>query len=181
LAIGIYALVAGSSNIYFLINQSYLASFPNIQLGCNAKLNGILGVWTQMDTYLINVDRALCSVDCPCRLTTSARAAFELNPNATTAYSTWTLSDKQYAATAFPNCSAAVQANVLSETSNNQLFPIDDFNPWEFANYMGRIEREFNCVGWCNVRYQTTGSSKTITFSKYLFSDINRYIFYLSL
>jgi hypothetical protein len=126
-----------------------------------------------MDTYLINVDRALCSVDCPCRITN--RPAFELNPNATSAFATWTLSDQVFAATAFQNCSAAVQSNVLTATvQQNPYFPADKFNPFEFANYMSRIEREFNCAGWCNIIYLTPSASVPITFSKYLFSDINR-------
>jgi hypothetical protein len=126
-----------------------------------------------MDTYLINVDRALCSVDCPCKITN--RSPFTLNPNTTTAFSTWTLSDQAFAATAFQNCSGAVQANVLSATSQqNPLFPAEEFDANEFANYMGRIEKEFNCVGWCNVVYLSPSVAVPITFSKYLFSDINR-------
>lgn len=144
-----------------------------MQYGCNAKISGILDVWRHMDTYLINVDRALCSVECPCRITN--RAIYEINPNTTAAFSSWTLSDQAFAATAFQNCSAGVQANVLAATTaQNRLFPVDDFRAQEFANYMSRVEREFNCVGWCNVVYLTSAAATPITFSKYLFSDLNR-------
>jgi hypothetical protein len=171
LAIGILAIIAGSSKN--LLNN-YIANYPNIQYGCNAKISGILEVWKNMDTYLINVDRALCSVDCPCKITN--KKPFELNNNSTTAYSTWTISDQVFAATAFQNCSAAVQANVLTATAaQNPSFPINQFNYFEFADYMSRIEREFNCVGWCNVVYTSNVATVPITFSKYLFSDINRY------
>jgi hypothetical protein len=126
-----------------------------------------------MDSYLINVDRALCSVDCPCKI--KNKADFEFNPNATAAYSTWSLSTQVFAATAFQNCSNVVLSNVLTATTTqNPSFPIDSFNSLEFADYMSRIEMEFNCVGWCSVKYISSGSSTPTTFSKYLFSDINR-------
>jgi hypothetical protein len=126
-----------------------------------------------MDTYLINADRALCSPDCPCRLTN--RAPFEGNPNTTAAFSSWTFTDQVFGATAFQNCSSAVQANVLGATAaQNPLFPVDTFNSAEFANYMNRIETQFSCTGWCNVVYLSSASTTPIIFSKYLFSNINR-------
>ena len=126
-----------------------------------------------MDSYIINVDRSLCSPDCACRLTN--RGIFQQNPNTTSAFSTWTLTDQVFGATAFQNCSSAVQANTLAASiSQNPLFPADTFQPSSFHDYMSRIEREFKCVGWCNVIYLTPASTTPITLSKYLFSDINR-------
>ncbi len=143
-------------------------------MGCNARITGILEVFQHMDTYMINVDRSLCSPDCPCNI--QDKSAFQKNPNTTSSYSTWTLTNQVYGATAFQNCSSAVQANTLAATiSQNPQFPINSFRPNNFHDYMARVEREFNCVGWCNVVYLTSTSTTPITFSKYLFSDINRY------
>jgi hypothetical protein len=133
----------------------------------------MLDTFRHMDTYLINVDRSLCSPDCPCKI--ENKGIFQQNPNTTAAFSTWTMTSQVFGATSFQNCSSAVQANTLSASiAQNPLFPSDTFQPQNFHDYMSRIEREFNCVGWCNVVYLTPASTSPITLSKYLFTDINR-------
>jgi hypothetical protein len=88
---------------------------------------------------------------------------------------TWTI-DRTDGATSFQNCAGAVQRNVYSRsTSTNTAFDPDlTFDPIEFASYMGRIERQFNCAGWCNVAYIHPVTNRATMISKYLFSDINR-------
>ncbi len=147
-----------------------------MQLGCDARITGILSVWRGMDDYLVSVDRALCSQECPCRLDNPDE--FRNNPNTVNAYNTWSILAENYAATAFQNCSSSVQANTLSRVLNTantsgRYFP-DSFDPSAFALYMQKIEREFMCTGWCKIIYYVPPTNTQITFSKYLFSDINR-------
>ncbi len=118
-------------------------------------------------------DMAMCSTDCRCNL--GSTVPWDTDPRFNNLPRNWNI-DTLDGATAFQNCSTAVQRSVYSRSveSNTNFDPNSNFDQTSFANYMGRIERQFNCAGWCNVAYIHPVTNQPITISRYLFSDINR-------
>jgi hypothetical protein len=83
--------------------------------------------------------------------------------------------NQTYGAVAFQNCTTAVKTNALQNAKLDPDFdPTNDFNAQRFADYMGRIETQFNCAGWCQTKYISGINGQTMMMSKYLFSNINR-------
>jgi hypothetical protein len=83
--------------------------------------------------------------------------------------------NQTYGAVAFQNCTTAVKTNALQNAKLDPDFdPTNDFNAQRFADYMGRIETQFNCAGWCQTKYINGINGQTMMMSKYLFTNINR-------
>lgn len=147
----------------------------------------MLSIWENMDTYLHNVDKVLCSNECPCSI--NGGILFSEDPEYGDEYKKWVTTNVSYGAVSFKQCSRAVKQEVYDVTKkDNSNFDKDgSFNMEEFAEYMGRIEERFKCVGWCNTKYPSTNNTNNETESnindndnvtevnmiKYLFSDIN--------
>ena len=150
----------------------------------------MLSIWENMDTYLHNVDKALCSNDCPCSI--NGGISFSEDPEYGDEYKKWVTTNVSYGAVSFKQCSRAVKQEVYDVTKkDNSNFDTDgSFNMEEFAEYMGRIEERFKCVGWCNTKYPSTNNTNNETESnindndndnvtevnmiKYLFSNVNK-------
>ena len=157
-AIGCLVIAAGS------------IGYIPLTMGCNAKISGMLEIWDNMDTYLHNVDQALCSKNCPCAF----NGSFTDDMEYASIYKTWVKSNASFGPISFANCTGEVKTNVYEKTKKeNEDFDIENtFDVNKFSDYMGMIEEKFNCVGWCSTSYQInkTNSTKMI---KYLFSNIN--------
>lgn len=162
LAIAIMCLVAGSHG------------FVNTYFGCNGKFNGVMEVWQGIDAYLQRVDQSLCSPECPCII--NNKIPFETNATVSPYYKNWNTTENTLGAISFQNCSIQVQENTksLAEKDDVLFNPKKDFDSNLFARYMGNIEQNFNCAGWCNVTYANPTVRKSTTMYKYLFSDINK-------
>lgn len=130
-------------------------------------------VFNNIDTYIFFADAAICSTECPCNI--NNRVPWETVPDFANTVRTWNI-DTLDGVTAFQFCPLPVQRNVYTRSAESNIFfdPVQDFNTANFWDYMGRIERKFNCVGWCGLRYvhPTTGVATPLT--KYIFSDVNR-------
>jgi len=126
-----------------------------------------------IDTYIFFADAALCSTECPCNI--GNRVAWETVPDFASTVRTWSI-DTLDGATAFQNCSMAVQRSVYTRSAESNVYfdPQGTFNPVNFWSYMGRIERQFNCVGWCGLRYLNPVTGAATPLTKYIFSDVNR-------
>lgn len=162
LAIGIFAIIAGSTD------------YLNVQLGCQAYIDGIMNVWTGIDNYIQRVDQALCSDECPCAVRNTA--PFTSNATISPMFNTWNITDVSYGATSFQNCSGSVKLNVYNDVvrTDPAFDPQREFNDNKFFEYMSRVEEKFHCSGWCQTRYMNTNLNKEVMISKYLFSNINR-------
>lgn len=133
-----------------------------------------MDMWTGMDAYLQQVDKNLCSPNCPCRLTNIA--PFRLNSTTLPIMNQWTLTPDPFGATSFQNCSIIVKANVYTEAriANPDFDPYRNFNQRSFFDYMANIENQFSCTGFCDVNYYNTNINQNTMITKYLFTDINR-------
>ncbi len=145
----------------------------NTYFGCDAQFNGVLGIWGGIDSYLQNVDQALCSPNCPCLFTNST--GYLSNTTITPVYNLWDKTTNGPGAVAFQNCSAQLQnAAFANAVREDPYFNSDNsFNPAYFQDYMSRIESQFQCTGWCNVTYYNTNYQTNVALFKYLFTDIN--------
>ena len=124
-----------------------------------------------MDSYLHNVDHTLCSDKCPCFMENNLSRSDD-------EYNSWVTTNESYGAVSFKQCNLIVKQEVLDLTKENNVnFDQDNsFNMEEFAEYMGRIEEKFKCVGWCNIKYSLSvngSKSNDVYMKKYLFSDVN--------
>jgi hypothetical protein len=163
IAIAVFAIVAASHG------------WVNTYLGCNGKFTGVMETWRGIDSYLQRVDQSLCSNFCPCYI--SNITDFVNNATIAPFYSQWTKSPSPaLGVVSFPNCSQAVQNNVLANAraSDSYFDPSGDFKQDRFYDYMANVETDFECSGWCNVTYQNTQTGNTMVMFKYMFTDINR-------
>jgi hypothetical protein len=162
IAIAVFAIVAASHG------------WVNTYLGCNGRFTGVMETWRGIDSYLQRVDQALCSTGCPCYITNIT----EFVNNATIApfYSQWVKRNVPPGVTSFTNCSSLIQNNALqnARASDGYFDPAGDFKSDRFFDYMGNVETDFECAGWCNVTYQNTQTGNTMVMFKYMFTDINR-------
>lgn len=142
-------------------------------LGCQSKFQGVFAAFNYIDTYMQIIDQSFCSPACPCYITNSA---YSTNSTIAPYYNLWTKSAVTGAATAFQNCSQALQTYAYKEAARRDIkfAQVSNFDVPEFYNYMMRIEENFDCTGWCSVEYYNANYNKYVLMSKYLFSDINR-------
>ncbi len=135
-------------------------------------------IWRGIDAYLVNVDQQLCSPECPCYLTNTL--PFTDNPSVVSYFNQWTLTPEIYGAVAFQNCTSTVRNSAYSGaiTLDPNFDPNSEFNSLRFADYMSRIENEFNCSGWCRINYINRITGQNMVISKYLFTNINRSYIY---
>ncbi len=158
LAIAIFGLIEGSVQ---QIDQF---------IGCQSKYSGIMSLWQNVDDLMILVDQNFCSTNCPC--TINNPAPFLVNASVASNYAFWTKVPAG-GATAFQNCSYSLQKN--AESAYNASHVNDTINITLFEDYFNAIETKFNCSGWCQTSYYNNGANETMY--KYLYTDINRYLF----
>lgn len=156
-SIAIFGLVAGS-----------VTQIDNY-VGCQTNVTGIIETWANIDTYLLEVDSSFCSDNCPCGFSNPGR----YTGNATVApyFDTWNSTGY---ATAFQNCSVAVQqeaARRYAATPGGTNNPIDTKS---FAGYWAVLEEKFDCSGWCQTSYINPYTNANSQMFKYMFSSINR-------
>ena len=161
LSIGIFALV------------SYNVGFVNTYLSCNGQFSGIFSVWQGMDTYLQQVNDALCSDKCPCALTNTT--GYVTNVTVLSMYKAMNRTDNKNGAVSFADCSDSVRYKTLEKAKEKDPLIESEgiFDPNNFAQYMSTMESYFQCAGWCNTTYKNS-KNETTTMYKYLFTDINK-------
>jgi hypothetical protein len=152
---------------------SKLAGYADLYLGCNAKIYGILEVWRGMDYYIVETDRLLCSPLCPCNIRNKQQYTNDLS--FTSNISTWTIGNEAYNAINFQGCDREVKQLAYQQASamSPSFDYAKDFDANRFYDFMARLEKEFDCSGWCQKSYIVNGNEFTL--SKYLFTDVNRY------
>lgn len=155
-AIAIFGLVAGSVTKV----QQYI--------GCNTEYNGIMEIWQDVDSYMINIDTYFCSDLCPCQFTNTG--PFESNSTISPYYYQWKKTNP--GAIQFQNCSQSVKDKTVAEynASHNDTIDAD-----LFADYFAEIENKFNCTGFCKTDYVSTVTNTKMVMHKYMFTDVNRY------
>lgn len=142
--------------------------------GCNANLNGVMGVFHNTDVYLQTIDQSMCTPTCPCFFTNTT--AFTGNTTVAPYYNLWTKTNAPSGAVAFQNCTGDLQTFAFKEAvRRDPNFDRDStFSPVKYAEYMNNVEREFGCSGWCSTQYFNPNYNQNVFMAKYLFSDINR-------
>jgi len=162
LAIAIFALVSGS------------IGFWNESVGCSTKYQGILDAWESIDTYLVQVDSALCSTDCPCYFNTTTSLRFLTNTTSAPYYNFWYKSPVATAASKYQDCTYLTQNNTYLKYVNTNAYSNYTLDSQLFAQYYYNIENKFNCTGFCETTYFNDRSGTNMKMSKYLFTDIGR-------
>ncbi len=119
-----------------------------------------------MDAYIIEADKLLCSQSCPCNLN---RDIYSPDTN----ISSWIIGNEKYNAKNFQSCDKEFKNIAYQNAAKNDpaFGNIKDFKQNNFHDFMARIEKEFQCTGWCQTSYVLDVRNHTI--SKYLFTDIN--------
>jgi hypothetical protein len=160
-SIGIFSLIA------------YNVGFVNTFQTCNGQFSGIFSMWQGMDTYLQQVNNALCSDQCPCSI--SEVSPYVTNKTVLPMYTDLNTTTEPLGAVAFQNCSEEVKYSALEKAKKEDSFIEANgaFDADSFADYMAIIEKQFECTGWCNTTYVNDKGEKVEMF-KYLFSDVNR-------
>jgi hypothetical protein len=146
----------------------------NIREQCSGKYKGVLGAFSQIDTYLQEIDQAMCSDSCPCYITNTD--PFETNSTIKPFYNLWKKRINPPGVVLFQNCSLDLQDYALKEALRRDVNFAEkkNFDKIKFYQYMSNVENSFKCSGWCDVEYFNPNYNLTVIFAKYLFSDINR-------
>ena len=146
----IYIIYAFLTWVYSIIVcvQCFL-SYPNIiknnsDLDCQTiEPSGILKNFENFENIFYDIDKYLCSNDCPC------------------------LGDEKMK---FQKCQNSVKEKVFNEnTTNNYLGEYFNFN--KFMSYWEKIENKFKCVGFCNLTYYNYEINNITIINKYLFNS----------
>ena len=118
-------------------------------MGCNGQYTGVMGLFNGIDSYLQIADKNLCSASCPCYLTIAAD--YQKNNTLSSSLANWDYSPTASSqSVSFANCTSLhSQTYKLAKAINPIFDPQGTFQSEKFFDYMGRIEREFNCAGWC--------------------------------
>jgi hypothetical protein len=157
----VFSIIAGSTN------------WVSDNLGCNGKMKGILEVWQGIDSYIHQVDSALCSTACPCYITNTT--GYTSNQQILPYYENWIKTTSTSGARNFQDCDPNVQQDAYRQVVSveGQTFdPTHNFIPNKFYLYMAHLEESLECTGWCNVSYPSALGE--VTQYKYLFSNVNR-------
>jgi hypothetical protein len=165
-------------------------TFYNRYLGCFGQSNKLLESFQGIDNYLINVDKELCSINCPCYF--SNPVAYSANITVAPYYTQWTKTFNQNTginvnvntnintgvvgsgyATKFQECNTNVQSQVYTNykaASQNTKYTIKDTKL--FMDYYGRIEKQWKCSGFCTTMYYNPSTMTNMVMWKYAFYGI---------
>lgn len=158
-------------------------------LGCNTKSTGIMKMWDNVDEYLKYADSLLCSKQCSCPFAKAVKEEYENDPFAYDTYKTWEkhenntmdsfiLSDcksglEERFRFNFEDCSKFVKNELLDRYIENSNSTHHWIKPAKFAKYWRRLEKKFNCTGWCKTHYTDPYTNQEKGMFKFIFSDIN--------
>ena len=163
-------------------------------VGCQTKKTGILQMWTDVDTYLQFADSLLCSSQCKCPLPKAIMEEYENDPYASETYQIWndeggveqaeqldsfTLADCKHGVNKryrfnFQSCSKFVKNEAHQRYIEHSNATHHWIKPKQFANYWKRLEKKFNCTGWCQTKYKDTYTGHEKGMFKFIFSDVNK-------
>jgi len=110
----------------------------------------------------MEVDKILCSKDCPCKNDSYNYYMYKSDPLSYDIYKKYDVSGVERN---FQDCK-----NTLENQNINEKIKVNK----KFANYWKNIEKRFNCVGFCQTSYYSDELNANIPFAKYLFSDFLR-------
>ena len=153
--------------IYGIISWSYsivvcvicFLSCPKIikntnDLNCQSiNLSGLLKDFYKFENIFYEINKYLCSDECPC--TENEKMNFQKCP-------------EEIKKTAF-NQSLEIYAR--SDFS-------EEFNINKFMSYWEKIEKKFKCIGFCNISYYNLEENNLTNINKFLFSDNRNNIIY---
>lgn len=182
LAVAIYALVGAAIKT---------DDFTKV---CHKNYTGIFTDFKVIDELMPIVDGLLCSDKCPCNMTSNyssiedfidfyneKRELLNIDEEVTTEADLSTIMKFSYdGAINIQQC--IEQGNVSSteikekfrQNTKSDLIKTDE-QMKDFMTFWGRIEKKFDCNGWCEVLYpDTDDEDKTKILSKYLFSDVTK-------
>lgn len=171
LAVAFFALIAGS--------------YKNIEkyLGCRTELPRMFKAWSSLDQYFINLDQLLCSngtypeIDgikaCPCNINEKGMKIFNgsIITNPYIEQKVWTISPSG------TNVVDKCPSFDLVTQNFNEFDSIygrrDQIDSKKFKKYWKKIEKKFDCTGFCNTVYVDSLNQPRKMY-KYLFSGIER-------
>lgn len=145
---------------------------------CDMDLKGVFENFRYLDLYFHLSDIALCNL-CSCYFSNKTA-----NEELSSEFPDIKLTDDVIEGSVhFGQCDINVKKEVMNEFLQNEIARklISEFDVDQFQIYWNRIERKFDCVGWCQTNYNYINDNKVInpkfnksgTLRKYLFSDIN--------
>ena len=179
LGVAIFALVAGAIG-----KDDYTKM-------CNKNYTGIFEDFKVLDELMFIADQTLCSDKCLCNEIKNQSALEDFNdfyneklriPNGDSdispAFNNGTVAERlvlKYDKNSnvkrlqdCPNVFESVKSQFNEKTKSKLNIKIEDF-----MTFWGRIEKKFDCNGWCETSYIGEDSNYHIM-SKYLFSDVNK-------
>jgi hypothetical protein len=132
---------------------------PDLYLGCNTDNKSLLSAFNKVDDYLIQVDSILCSSACPCKILNEKDFISDID--AYEVYKHW-ITSKDAPSINYQTCAVNIDTTM---------------NEKNFIYYYSGIENRFECTGFCKTRYHSDSLNTNVTIYKYLFTDVNRYLF----
>jgi len=146
-------------------------------LACNTKLTGVLGIYENIDNYLMYVNSLFCSEGCRCKTKRFENDEFEFTNN----FISEEINKKEFTNNngeiiKFQDCEKILfdeARNRYLEHPNSTQYPI---KTKKFHKYFKKLEKRFKCTGWCKTAYKDPYSLDNRFIVKYLFSDSEKEI-----
>lgn len=142
--------------------------------GCHPENTGLLNIWKGVDEFFMIANSVFCSPLCPCDLNKQTKEEF-LNHR----FAAEELANMDYVLSDGPvtnlrECGEKTVNEVMRIYAQNPNNTIRDIDYNKFFNYWKKIEKKFDCTGWCETSYTNMFTLKKQRMEKYVFSDINR-------
>ncbi|MCQ2821753.1 MAG: tetraspanin family protein [archaeon] len=183
-------LFSWSISIFALIGGKFWHKVDGM-LGCDTKSTGVMHMYENVDTYLKFVDSLLCSNQCPCPMARIIQKEFKEDLFAAETFKLWNITEDEeryngYSlhdfkkgiddddAFSFRTCSDWVKNEALDRYMEHSNATHHYINPKRFARYWKKIEKRFNCTGWCKTKYTDPYTNEPKSMYKFLFSDVNK-------
>lgn len=143
-------------------------------VGCETENTGLKSIWKNMDEYFILANSMFCSDLCPCTLTQSTMNAFENSRFASDTF----VNSKYYSgsggASSIRDCNEKAVADIMRLYVSNPNNTMRHLDHEKFIKYWEKIEKKFDCTGWCKTNYKNVFTLQNEKMYKYVFSDVNR-------
>lgn len=166
-AIGIFAIVAAA-----------MKGKITKAIGCDTKSTGLLNLWTGIDDYFKLAHSLVCSPMCPCPLSSSLKEEYESNRFAYSFLdqinSEYDVTNTSYNEFNIENCPNNAQLLIQNMYNNNPNTTMKNIDFSKFNKYFKRVEKRFECSGWCTTSYTNIFNLKKQKMYKYVFSDFNK-------
>ena len=142
-------------------------------LNCNTELTGILDIWKNVDEYLKYSYSFMCSEFCECAekykyIFEEYEYSGDYVKNGIKNFNT------ENDISSFNDCNQSLKDEVLTLYKNNPNNTSTFIKENKFQKYWKKLEKRFNCTGWCETKYINQFTLKEESMFFFLYAGLKK-------